>query len=70
MTDQSPDTQAMLDALHRAVNEALEKKRKLGHYVVLWEQGEIRVQGEDSPVKCGNPKANPARAAWIEENND
>lgn len=70
MKDQSPDTHAMLDALHRAVNEALEKKRRLGHYAIFWEQGEIRVEGEDSPLVYSYPQANPARASWIEDNND
>lgn len=70
MKDQSPDTRDILDALHRAVNEALEIKRRLGHYAVFWEQDEIRVEGEDSPVAYGYPLTNPARAYWIEEDKE
>lgn len=67
MKYQSPDTAAMLDALRRAVSEALEKKRRLGHYAVFWEHGEIRVAGEDAPVMYGYPEANPMRDHWIED---
>ena len=30
------DTQAMLDCLRHAVAKTLERKRRLGHYAVLW----------------------------------
>jgi hypothetical protein len=70
MKQQSPDTAAMLDALRRAVTDALERKRRLGHYAVTWDQGEIRLDGEDSPRAYGYPRAHPAREFWIEEDND
>ena len=31
------DTQAMLDCLRHAVAKTLERKRRLGHYAVLWD---------------------------------
>jgi hypothetical protein len=43
------DTQAMLDSLRHAVAKTLERKRRLGHYAVLWSgDGPIAV-GEDAP---------------------
>ncbi len=35
----SPDTQAMLDSLQLAVAKTLDRKRRLGHYVVQWVEG-------------------------------
>jgi len=31
------DTQSMLDSLRHAVAKTLERKRRLGHYAVLWD---------------------------------
>ena len=31
------DTQSMLDSLRHAVAKPLERKRRLGHYAVLWD---------------------------------
>lgn len=47
----SPDTQAMLDALQRAVTNALERKRRLGHYAVLWSGNAPMLVGEDAPTQ-------------------
>ncbi|MFG6667145.1 hypothetical protein ACGK9R_08540 [Halomonas sp. HNIBRBA4712] len=44
-----PDTQAMLDSLRAAVSEALERKRRLGHYAVVWQDGKPALVGEDAP---------------------
>lgn len=38
-----------LDALKRAVAEALERKRKLGQYAVFWRDGEAVCIGPDAP---------------------
>ncbi len=45
----SPDTQAMLDCLRLAVNKTLERKRRLGHYVVQWDGKDPVAVGEDAP---------------------
>ncbi|MCQ8118017.1 hypothetical protein [Methylomonas rosea] len=45
----SPDTQAMLDCLQLAVNKTLERKRRLGQYVVLWDGNAPFVIGDDAP---------------------
>ena len=70
MKNQTPDSEALLKALKDAVAQTLERKRKLGHYAVIWEQGEIRMAGEDAPVMYGYPEASPMRDHWIEEDDD
>jgi hypothetical protein len=44
-----PDTQQMLDSLKQAVTKDLEKKKRLGHYAVIWEDGKPVLIGEDAP---------------------
>jgi hypothetical protein len=38
------------DALQEAVTAELERKRRLGHYVVLWEDGQLLLRGDDAPT--------------------
>ena len=38
-----------LDALQRAVTQALERKRRLGQYAVLWEDDRMILVGPDAP---------------------
>lgn len=46
-TEPSPRSQAMLKALQQAVTTCLERKRKLGQYAVVWQDGRpVRVGGE------------------------
>ena len=45
----SPQGQAMLQALRQAVAKDLERKRKLGHYAVVWQGGKPVQLGEDAP---------------------
>ena len=45
----SPETQAMWNALRSAVAKALERKRRLGQYAVVW-SGEAPIAiGDDAP---------------------
>ncbi|MGM0984372.1 MAG: hypothetical protein ACQEXG_13250 [Pseudomonadota bacterium] len=39
----------MLDSLRAAVAETLERKRRLGHYAVVWQDGKPVLIGEDAP---------------------
>jgi len=48
-TTPSPQAKATLKALQKAVTNALEKKRRLGHYAVLWKDGYPVLIGEDAP---------------------
>lgn len=45
----SPAAQAMLDSLRLAVGKALERKRRLGQYAVIWQDNAPLLIGEDAP---------------------
>ena len=44
-----PDTQIMLNCLRQAVSQALERKRRLGQYAVVWDGNGPVAVGEDAP---------------------
>ena len=44
----------VLDVLKRAVAEALERKRRLGQYAVMWRDGRVVCIGPDAPAGSGN----------------
>ncbi len=53
----SPDSQKMLEALQVAVNKALEKKKRLGQYAVVWKDGKpIFLNRNSESKKCIAPK--------------
>ena len=43
-------SQTILESLQRAVEQELERKRRLGHYYVTSENGKIVFHGEDAPT--------------------
>ncbi|HXI12073.1 MAG TPA: hypothetical protein VNM92_05450 [Thermoanaerobaculia bacterium] len=44
----SADDQQALDALRSAVAEALDRKRRLGQYAVIWRDGQVvRIEPEE-----------------------
>ncbi|MDT8445120.1 MAG: hypothetical protein RQ722_12560 [Desulfuromonadales bacterium] len=49
----SKEGQILLNSLQKAVTEALEKKRRLGQYAVVWRDGKPLVTGEDAPKLNG-----------------
>lgn len=50
--------QNVLDALQQAVTAELDRKARLGHYVVIWQDGQVVLQGPDAPSGSGD------QAAW------
>lgn len=52
----SPEGQQQLEALRRAVGKALEKKRRLGQYAVIWQDGKPVIIGEDAPSLIDNAR--------------
>lgn len=54
-TTPSEEAQVILDALQKAVTQALEKKRRLGQYAVVWRDGKPVMIGEDAPKVSENP---------------
>lgn len=54
-TTPSEEGQVILDSLQKAVTQALEKKRRLGQYAVVWRDGKPVMIGEDAPKVSENP---------------
>lgn len=52
-TAPSAQAQAMLQALQSAVDKSLERKRKLGQYAVIWQNGQPLQIGADAPKFSG-----------------
>lgn len=50
MTQLPKDTQKILDMLQNVADKTIERKRRLGHYVVVWENGQPRALGDDVPL--------------------
>lgn len=50
----SEEGQVILDSLQKAVTQALEKKRRLGQYAVVWRDGKPVMIGEDAPESSEN----------------
>lgn len=45
----SQESLIVLAALQESVTNALERKRKLGHYAVMWENNQVVYKGDDAP---------------------
>lgn len=45
----SQEGQLMLESLRRAVAAELNKKKRLGQYAVIWQNGKPVVVGDDAP---------------------
>jgi hypothetical protein len=58
MSTLSADDQLVLDALRTAVAEALERKRRLGQYAVIWQDGKVvRLEPDEIPAAaCPGPR--------------
>ncbi|MBF0428631.1 MAG: hypothetical protein HQL94_06875 [Magnetococcales bacterium] len=51
----SPKDRQILDSLKKAVADALERKRLLGQYAVIWKDGQVvTLRGNDLLVKSGS----------------
>ncbi|HQZ71165.1 MAG TPA: hypothetical protein PK826_07550 [Anaerolineae bacterium] len=69
MTTLSTEDQRALDVLRSAVADALERKRRLGQYAVIWRDGQIvRIGSEEKAVTDPSepsmeqePQTGPAR---------
>ena len=45
----SPEVEQQLETLRQAVARTLEKKRRLGQYAVIWQNGKPVMTGADAP---------------------
>ena len=57
-TTPSKESQVILDSLQKAVTQVLEKKRRLGHYAVVWRDGGPVMIVEDAPKVSEDPVSN------------
>lgn len=44
-----PSVEQVLEALQQAVSAELERMRRLGHYIVTWQNGQPVLEGPDAP---------------------
>ena len=51
-----PDTQAMLECLRQTAEKTLERKRRLGHYAIIWKNNAPIAIGEDAPIELQEQK--------------
>jgi len=50
MTPLPPDTQKILKTLQQVATITLDRKRRLGHYAIVWRDGKAIAIGEDAPI--------------------
>ncbi|MDR9468169.1 hypothetical protein [Marinospirillum sp.] len=48
-TSMSESTRAIMESMKDAVAKELDRKRRLGHYAVFWEDGKVVLKGDDAP---------------------
>jgi hypothetical protein len=49
------ETQKALETLQKVATETLDRKRRLGHYAVIWQDGRSVAIGEDAPDPLSLP---------------
>lgn len=49
MTALDSDTQRLLESLRKTATDVLERKRRLGHYAVIWKDKAPLAIGDDAP---------------------
>ncbi len=54
MNTPSQDTQKILEVMRKAVEKALDRKKRLGQYAVIWQDGKPVLIGEDAPKPQDN----------------
>lgn len=52
--------QATLDCLKQVHRDTLERKRRLGHYAVIWRDGKVVAVGEDAPAELREDASVPS----------
>jgi hypothetical protein len=55
MNQFSQETQEILETLQKVAAETLDRKRRLGHYAVIWQDGQPVAIGEDAPAHLATP---------------
>jgi hypothetical protein len=55
MNQFSQETQEILETLQKVAAGTLDRKRRLGHYAVIWRDGKPVAIGEDAPDDLSVP---------------
>lgn len=63
MTIYDEDDHKVLECLQKAVHEALDRKRRLGQYAVVWKDGKPTYIGPNAPMKQVGALAEPKSMA-------
>lgn len=63
----SPDAQKALECLRQVAIDTLERKRRLGHYAVLWRPGYPMLIGEDAPGNYTQERRNWADQTSLDD---
>ena len=63
MKPQAPESQSILESLRRAVSHALDRKRRLGQYAVIWKDGQPKTIRPITPNKASLVQEDPASYA-------
>ena len=58
MTSIPPEAQKTLECLKKVAAETLERKRRLGHYAVIWRDGTPVTIGSDAPSNQSTSQEN------------
>ena len=61
MAEIDDHTRRGLESLRQSVANALERKRRLGHYAVFWRDGRVVFEGPDAPAPAPMEQANPPK---------
>ena len=67
MTNANDYESTVLETLVRAVAEALERKRRLGQYAVVWREGRAMCIGPDAPAMRYPVSAEPTARIRVAE---
>ncbi|MBF0415369.1 MAG: hypothetical protein HQL78_10900 [Magnetococcales bacterium] len=64
MTTITQEDPRILEALQAAVCEELDRKKRLGHYAVFWQDGKAVAIGEDAPQSATPAASGDDHQSW------
>ena len=69
MSAKTITNEAMLECLRMAVRKTLDRKRRLGQYAVIWEEGQIKELRFDEKNSKGKTASGAADSSGMDEDN-
>lgn len=64
MTTITQEDPKILEALQTAIREELDRKKRLGHYAVFWQDGKAVAVGEDAPKAETSTETHDKQEEW------